>query len=116
MDIVIILLKLVSDLEINSTPAIIHSSKQTLDNKMQIIKMWDIQVWDGGDRTNHKYFVATKAAAEEWLKNNTYDSVYEKEIIILDSYAELMDFKNGEAKKRALATLTEEDKVVLGLT
>ena len=40
---------------------------------------------------------------------------FEKEFVILVSYAELMDYKNGEARKRALAKLTEEDKIVLGL-
>ena len=32
---------------------------------MQIIKCWDIQVWDGGDRHNHRYYVKTKEAAEK---------------------------------------------------
>ncbi len=82
---------------------------------MKIINCWDIQVWDGGDRHNHKYYVATKEAADAWMKKNTYDAVYEKQFIILDSYDELMDYKNGEARKRALAKLTEEDKIALGL-
>jgi hypothetical protein len=82
---------------------------------MKIIRCWDIQVWDGGDRHNHKYYVATKEAADEWMAKNTYDAVYEKEFVILDSYEELMDYKNGEARKRALAKLSEEDKIVLGL-
>lgn len=82
---------------------------------MQIIKCWDIQVWDGGDRHNHKYYVATKEAADEWMKKNTYDTVYEKEMVILDSWDELQEYKNGELRKRALAKLTEEERVVLGL-
>lgn len=82
---------------------------------MKIIKCWDIQVWDGGERHNHKYYVATKEAADEWIAKNKYDLAYEKEFVILDSYAELMDYKNGEARKRALAKLSEEDKIVLGL-
>jgi hypothetical protein len=82
---------------------------------MKIINCWDIQVWDGGDRHNHKYYVATKEAADAWMEKNTYDAVYEKQFVILDSYEELMDYKNGEARKRALAKLTEEDKIALGL-
>ncbi len=82
---------------------------------MKIINCWDIQVWDGGDRHNHKYYVATKEAADAWMEKNTYDAVYEKQFIILDSYEELMDYRNGEARKRALAKLTEEDKIALGL-
>lgn len=82
---------------------------------MKIIKCWDIQVWDGGDRHNHKYYVATKEAADAWMAKNKFDTVYEKQFIILDSYEELMDYRNGESRKRALAKLTEEDKIALGL-
>lgn len=82
---------------------------------MQIIKCWDIQVWDGGERHNHKYYVATKEAADKWLEKNTYDSVWEKEFVILDSFAELEIYRNGQMRQRALAKLTEEDKIVLGL-
>ena len=46
---------------------------------MKIIKCWDIQVWDGGDRHNHKYYVATQEAAEQWKEKNKYDEIYEKE-------------------------------------
>ena len=82
---------------------------------MKVIKCWDILVWDGGERHNHKYYVATKEAADEWIAKNKHDLAYEKEFVILDSYAELMDYRSGEARKRALAKLTEEDKIVLGL-
>lgn len=82
---------------------------------MKIIKCWDIQVWDGGDRHDHKYYVATKEAADAWMAKNKFDTVYEKQFIILDSYEELMDYRNGESRKRALAKLTEEDKIALGL-
>lgn len=82
---------------------------------MKIIKCWDIQVWDGGGCHNHRYYVATKEAADEWKAKNKFDAIYEKEFVILDSYAELMDYRSGEALKRALAKLTEEDKILLGL-
>lgn len=82
---------------------------------MKIIKCWDIQVWDGGDRHNHRYYVATKEAADEWMAKHKYDMVYEHEMVILDSWDELQDYKNGELRKRALAKLTAEEKVVLGL-
>ena len=82
---------------------------------MQIIKCWDIQVWDGGDRHNHRYYVATKEAADEWMSENKYDAIYEQEFVILDSLDELEEFRNGELRKRALAKLTAEEKIVLGL-
>jgi hypothetical protein len=82
---------------------------------MQIIKCWDIQTWDGGDRHNHKYYVATKEAAQAWLANNKYDTVVEREFVILDSLDELTEYENGELRKRALAKLSEAEKKVLGL-
>jgi len=82
---------------------------------MQIIKCWDIQVWDGGDRHNHRYYVATQEAAEQWKEKNKYDEIYFKEFVILDDLSEVEAFKNGELRKQALAKLTDAEKVVLGL-
>ena len=83
---------------------------------MQIIKCWDIQIWDGGACLHyHKYYVATKETADEWKANNTYDAVYEREFVILDSYAELEDHRSGVARQRALDKLTEAEKKLLGL-
>ena len=82
---------------------------------MKIIKCWDIQVWCGGDRHNHKYYVATKEAADAWMEKNKYDMIYEKEMVILDNWDELEEYKNGELRKRALSKLTAEERIVLGL-
>ena len=82
---------------------------------MQIIKCWDIQVWDGGERHNHKFYVKTEESARTWLEKNKYDSIYEKEFVILDDLAEVEAYKNGELRKRALSKLTDEEKLVLGL-
>jgi hypothetical protein len=82
---------------------------------MQIIKCWDIQTWDGGDRHNHRYYVKTKEAADAWMAKNKYDMVFEHEFVILDSWDELQAFKDGELRKQALAKLTDAEKVVLGL-
>jgi hypothetical protein len=82
---------------------------------MKSFKVWDIQVLNGGLVHNHKYYVSTKEAADEWMKNNTYDCVREMEFIVFDSYNELMLHKSGEARKRALSKLTMEDKIALGI-
>jgi hypothetical protein len=81
---------------------------------MKIINCWDIQVWDGADGMD-QVSCGNGELADEWKKENRYDSVYEKQFIILDSYEELMDYKNGEARKRVLSKSTEEDKIALGL-
>jgi hypothetical protein len=82
---------------------------------MKILKVWDIQVWDGGGRHNHKYYVATKQAADAWKADNKFDEIYEKEFVILDSLEELKDYESGQLRKQALAKLTEAEKKVLGL-
>ena len=82
---------------------------------MQIVKCWDIQAWDGGERHNHRYYVATKEAADEWLKNHPHDAAYQHNMVILDDLNEVEAFKNGELRKRALAKLTDEERIVLGL-
>ena len=82
---------------------------------MKIIKCWDIQVWDGGERHTHLYYVATKEAADAWKAKNKFDEIYELEFVILDDLTELEEYKNGELRKRALAKLTEQERKVLGL-
>lgn len=66
---------------------------------MQIIKCWDIQVWDGGDRHNHRYYVSTKEAADEWVARNKYDTVFETEFVILDDLAEVEEYKLHQTRQ-----------------
>ena len=82
---------------------------------MQVIKCWDIQVWDGGDRHNHRYYVSNKEAADEWKARNKYDEVYETEFVIMDDLSEIEEYKLHQTRQRALAKLTDEEKKALGL-
>ena len=82
---------------------------------MKIVQCYDIQVWDGGDRTNHKYYVSSQEAADQWLAKHRFDTVTSREFIIFDDLAEIEDYDKGEARKRALAKLTPEDKIALGI-
>ena len=82
---------------------------------MQVVKCWDIQVWDGGDRCNHKLYVATKDQADEWKRKNTYDSVYEQTFEIYDTIEEYLEGKSEETRQRALAKLTPIERKSLGL-
>jgi len=70
---------------------------------------------DGGSTHNHKYYVTTKAAADQWKKNNTYDYILDRDFVIYESYDELMEFISGDVKRKALAKLTIEEKRALGL-
>lgn len=82
---------------------------------MKIIECWDIQVWDGGDRHYHKHYVATKEAADAWKAKHQFDNVSKLRLVIFDNMDELNDYELGEARKRALAKLTAEDKIALGI-
>jgi len=66
--------------------------------------------WDGGEYHHHKYYVATKELADEWMKNNKFDLVQEKEFVILDSLTEIA----SNLRKQALAKLTPEERQALG--
>ena len=83
---------------------------------MKILTVWDIRVWDGGDRHDHKYYVATKEAAEEWKKNNPYDSIWAKELLIFDDLEDIKHFNLMQARQKALDKLTDEEKRALGVS
>lgn len=81
---------------------------------MKLITVFDIQVWDGGDRHNHKLYVESEDAAKEWVKINHYDTYYKKEMMV---YSDLEDYKENSPenlKNKALAKLTAEERKALG--
>ena len=82
---------------------------------MKIVKCWDIQSWDGGDRHNHKFYVASKSEKDAYLKVNTYDIAIEREFVIFDTLSEQASFKNGQIRKEALAKLTDIERKCLGV-
>lgn len=83
---------------------------------MKIVKCYSVQVWDGGDKHYHRYYVASKEEADKHMATNKYDHVTPVTIVIFDSYEEYLSSKKGELRKQALAKLTEEEKHILGLT
>lgn len=82
---------------------------------MQLLKLWDIQVWDGGDRHNSAYLVSDISIADEWIKEHKHDLVWSKEIVIIESWDELKDYQTGKMRENALAKLTDFEKKLLGL-
>lgn len=81
---------------------------------MKTITCWDIQVWDGGDRCNHKFYVATKEEAEKWKEKNTYDSIWERGFEIYDTVEEYQESRAEATKQRALGKLTPIERKALG--
>ncbi len=83
---------------------------------MKILTVWDIQVWDGSDRHSHKYYVASKEAADAWMKKNRFDRVTTKDLVVFDNLEDIEHFNLMEVRKKALAKLTEDEKLALGVT
>jgi gamma-glutamylcysteine synthetase len=81
---------------------------------MQVIKCWDIQAWDGGEHTNHAFYIASEAEKDVYMKTHTYDSAYERTFIIFDTLEEMSDNTKAKIKERALAKLTIEERAILG--
>lgn len=81
---------------------------------MQVLKLYSVQVWDGGDRHNHKFFLTNKAEADRYIKDNTYDAVFEQTFEIFDTLDEWKEWNTGKVKERALSKLTAEERRALG--
>lgn len=81
---------------------------------MQVLKLYSVQVWDGGDRQNHKFYLSDKAEADKYLQGNSYDAVREVTLEIFDTLDEWKDWNTGKVKERALAKLTTEERRALG--
>jgi hypothetical protein len=82
---------------------------------MITLKLYDIQVWDGGSSHNHKHYTTDLVAAACWQTVHEHDFIIEKTMVIAESIKELFDLDSGEVKRRALAKLTEAEKIALGL-
>ena len=81
---------------------------------MQVLKLYDVQGWDGGDRTNHKFYLTSKAEADKYILENKFDAVYERTFEIFDTLEEWKEWDSGKVMKRALAKLTPEERRSLG--
>lgn len=79
----------------------------------QVITVWDLQRWDGGEYHRHYAYLTNEEEANKM--KGTGSHVVKMEIIIHDTQQDVLDFKNGEVKRRALAKLTKEEIKALGL-
>jgi len=82
---------------------------------MITMTLYDIQVWDGGDRRIHKHYTNDKLAAEAWQAKYKNDLVSTRVFHIAESVEELFELDTGMIAERALAKLTTAEKVALGL-
>ena len=81
---------------------------------MQVLKLYSVQVWDGGDRCDHKFYLTSKEEAEKYKAKNKYDNIAEVNLEIFDTLEEWADWNTGKVRDRALAKLTPEERRALG--
>lgn len=79
----------------------------------KFIECFDVQLWDGGDRTNHECYVMHEGAAKKIA--GQHGSVIKKTFLIHDNEQDYRDFKNGEVKRQALEKLTDIEIAALGI-
>lgn len=83
----------------------------------QIIKVFELQRWDGGDRTNHYAYFSDKKEAESLKGKGDY--IAERTFIIHDTHQDCLDYKNGQTKEKAMqklkGVLTSAELESLGL-
>jgi hypothetical protein len=83
---------------------------------MKILNFYEIMKWDGGDRHyGTGICFEEESAAEDYLKGNRYDTYQECTFRLYDSKTEVEEIKRQEARAKALAKLTKEERELLGL-
>lgn len=81
---------------------------------MKLITVFDVQVWDGADRQNHKFYVSSEESAKDWVKASKFDAYYKKEIVVYDDLTDYHQNNPQALKERTLAKLTPEERKTLG--
>ena len=82
---------------------------------MQVLTLYSIQVWDGGSRHNHKFYMETEDAAKEYLEGNEYDIYSRVELVVYKDKQDVMTNTKEALRARALLKLTEEERYALGI-
>jgi hypothetical protein len=93
--------------------------------QVKILVLWDYQVWDGGDRHNHKAFVEYSDDTYDFdrqVKNSRltqYDTAFRRDLVICDNMDDLIKYKEGTTKKAVLEKakkyLTVDELKLLGI-
>lgn len=83
---------------------------------MQVLQLYRVHQWDGGERTNATdiYFTEQKAA-DDYKAANKFDTVIKNNLVLCASLDEYESFKLNAIKERAMSKLSVEEKYALGL-
>ncbi len=83
---------------------------------MKIIRVWDVQRWDGGERHNHDFYLMREAATEPQLEvHDKHGMFLERTLIIVESLDEIPMLQNEKIRQRALVKLNDQERKALGL-
>lgn len=84
---------------------------------MQIIELYEVGVLDGVDRVIPRFYFTDKVDADRYksIPKNQHDSVFLKQFKVYTSFRDYQDNSDKAIRDRALAKLTPEEKMVLGL-
>lgn len=82
---------------------------------MKVIECFAIEVWDGGDRHNFAFHLATWALVDEYMKTNIHDNARPVTLVVFETLDELVANSNEKLRKSALAKLSAMEKKALGL-
>lgn len=82
---------------------------------MKTLKVWDVQFWDGGDRHNHAFFLDRSTPVIDIERMHEHSISLQHDFIVLDSLDEYPNLVAVRKRTAALAKLTPEERVLLGL-
>ena len=82
---------------------------------MQQFEVYDIQQWDGGERHNHKFYLASKEEAEKYIAKNKYDRYDHKVMIVFDTVEEAEENDLKTVRARVIAKLTPLERRAMGI-
>jgi hypothetical protein len=83
---------------------------------MQVIEVWEIYEWDGGELTIPRgKFLSNEASAKEYKQKHPADCIAHKVLMIADTPEELVEVETKRVRQAALAKLSPLERQVLGL-
>lgn len=82
---------------------------------MKVIECWAVYEWDGGERHNFEFHLATKEEAEKYKAKHKHDDVVPVVLTIFDSVEESEAHSHKALRKQAIAKLTPLERQALGI-
>lgn len=79
----------------------------------QIIELFEVQQWDGGERHNHDCYATTETVATEIA--GQHGLVLKRKFVVHDTTTDYKAWKNGDIKRQAMAKLSPLEIAALGL-